>query len=54
LRRISMCKGIFQQLKLSFQDLNRERSKFIPEQMMSIPEKVKRKMQRRKIDKKKK
>ena len=42
LRRISMCKGVFQ-------DSNRERSKFIPEQMRSIPEKVKRKMQRRKV-----
>ena len=47
LRRISMCKG-------RFQDSSRERSKFIPEQMGSIPEKVKRNMQRRKIDKKKK
>ena len=47
LRRISMCKGVFQ-------DSNRERPKFIPEKEGSIPEKVKRKMQRRKIDKKKK
>ena len=47
LRRISMCKGIFR-------DTTSEKSKFIPEQMMSIPEKVKRQMQRRKIDKKKK
>ena len=47
LRRISMCKGIFR-------DTIVEKSKFIPEQMMSIPEKVKKNMQRRKIDKKKK
>ena len=47
LRRISMCKGIFQDTIVGM-------SKFIPEQMGSIPEKVKRNMQRRKIDKKKK
>lgn len=44
LRRISMCKGIFQ-------DAIRELSKFIPEKIGSIPEKVKRKIQRRKINK---
>jgi hypothetical protein len=47
LRRISMCKGIFS-------DMITEKSKFIPEQLGSIPEKVKRNMQRRKIDKKNK
>jgi len=44
LRRISMCKGIFQ-------DAIRERSKFIPEKIGSIPKNVKRKIQRRKINK---
>jgi hypothetical protein len=42
-----MCKGMFQDTIVG-------KSKFIPEQMGSIPEKVKRNMQRRKIDKKKK
>jgi hypothetical protein len=47
LRRISMCKGMFRDITLG-------KSKFIPEQMGSIPRKVKRNAQRRKIDKKKK
>jgi hypothetical protein len=40
LRRISMCKGIFQDKS--------ENRKFIPEQMGSIPEKVKKTIRRRK------
>jgi hypothetical protein len=42
LRRISMCKGIFQ-------DTIAGKSKFIPEHMGSIPEKRKRQLQRRKV-----
>ena len=47
LRRISMCKGIFQDVTIG-------KSKFTPEKIGSIPEKVKRKIPRRKINKKKK
>lgn len=44
LRRISMCKGIFQ-------GTTKEWSKFIPEKNGSIPEKVKKTLRRRKINK---
>jgi len=64
LRRISMCKGIFQQQKLSFRDISEisivkmidnkvimELSRFMPEEIGSISEKVKRTIRRRKINK---